>query len=163
VIDCFGGRQVMHRSFKPYPCGGSTRPKHCVIYILAEGANMSKCRYCDKDMGENPDRSKGNRRTQCGSCSVSKRRWKVKYDLVAAKGGKCSRCGWDKHPAALQFHHTDPSIKEFNLNANTLLREKGNYEEELSKCILLCANCHAVEHQNGDRFLLELGWKNTAR
>lgn len=117
---------------------------------------MSECRYCGKEVN---DRG----RTQCGSCSVSKRRWKVKYDLVTAKGGKCCRCGWDKHPAALQFHHTDPSTKEFNLSANTLLREKGNYEEELSKCILLCANCHAVEHQNGDRFLLELGWKNTDR
>jgi len=126
------------------------------VYILAEGANMCECRYCGKEVN---DRG----RTQCGSCSVSKRRWKVKYDLVTAKGGKCSRCGWDKHPAALQFHHTDPSSKEFNLSANTLLREKGNYEEELAKCILLCANCHAIEHQNGDRFLVEMGWKSMAR
>lgn len=131
-------------------------PEAFRIYILAEGANMCECRYCGKEVN---DRG----RTQCGSCSVSKRRWKVKYDLVTAKGGKCSRCGWDKHPAALQFHHTDPSSKEFNLSANTLLREKGNYEGELAKCILLCANCHAIEHQNGDRFLVELGWKSTAR
>jgi len=124
---------------------------------------MCECKYCGKNIGEEPNRSKGHRKTQCGSCAVSKRRWKVKYDLVTAKGGKCCRCGWDKHPAALQFHHTDPSIKEFNLNANTLLREKGNYEEELSKCILLCANCHAIEHQNGDRFLVELGWKKCVR
>lgn len=117
---------------------------------------MCECKYCGKEVN---DRG----RTQCGSCSVSKRRWKVKYDLVTSKGGECSRCGWDKHPAALQFHHTDPSTKEFNLSANTLLREKGNYEEELSKCILLCANCHAIEHQNGDRFLEEFGWKKCGR
>ena len=60
-------------------------------------------------------------------------------------GGKCSRCGYDKSLSALQFHHTDPSQKEFHLgNKRGITWDK--QLEELSKCELVCANCHAEIH-----------------
>ena len=62
----------------------------------------------------------------------------------------CSFCGYDKHPSALQFHHTDPTSKK---NTVGFLTHKGaaleTLKEEIAKCILLCANCHA-EHHNRD-------------
>jgi len=63
---------------------------------------------------------------------------------------KCSKCGYDKHHAALDFHHVDESTKSFALGdfkdhaQKTLL-------EEIKKCIVLCACCHRIHHY-------ELGW-----
>jgi len=58
----------------------------------------------------------------------------------------CSRCGED-HPACIQFHHTDPSVKESNVGR---MAYRGVSVErimaEIAKCEVLCANCHAKEH-----------------
>lgn len=52
-------------------------------------------------------------------------------------------CGYDRHQAALQFHHVDPTEKEYGLSARGLSRSFERAREEASKCVLLCANCHA--------------------
>lgn len=71
----------------------------------------------------------------------------LKYKLIKYKGGKCECCGYDKNIAALQFHHLDPTTKKFTLDSRTIER-KSDEEilQELSKCKLLCANCHAELH-----------------
>lgn len=57
------------------------------------------------------------------------------------------RCGYKKNLAALSFHHTDPENKRFKLDVRSLSnRTLEKIEKELSKCILLCHNCHAEEH-----------------
>ena len=58
---------------------------------------------------------------------------------------KCTQCGF-KHPAALDFHHTNPAEKE---NLVSKLVSDGRYRaamKEVKKCIVLCANCHRVHH-----------------
>lgn len=60
-------------------------------------------------------------------------------------GGKCSKCGYDKCSRALEFHHKDPSTKKNGL-AEYSNTSWPSYKEELDKCIILCANCHAEEH-----------------
>ena len=61
------------------------------------------------------------------------------------KGGSCSRCGYDKCEAALEFHHLDPSQKEMDWNKLRLVAESKLYNE-LDKCILVCSNCHRELH-----------------
>ncbi len=63
---------------------------------------------------------------------------------VEEAGGKCVVCGFDEHPAALQFHHLDPSEKEFQLSAGGITRGIERLRVEASKCVLVCANCHAL-------------------
>jgi len=58
---------------------------------------------------------------------------------------KCNRCGFS-HPAALQFHHTDPSTKEASVSAVAKSWSLKRLQEEIAKCEVLCANCHAIEH-----------------
>jgi predicted HNH restriction endonuclease len=82
---------------------------------------------------------------------VSRRRRKVKRQLVEEAGGRCRLCGFDEHPAALQFHHLDPEEKEFHLGGQGHSRGIARMRAEAEKCILLCANCHA---------LVEAGVKN---
>lgn len=73
-------------------------------------------------------------------------RWReIKKKAVEFMGGKCSCCGFDKHPAALQFHHLDPTEKEVSWN-KLRLRSWEKIVTELNKCIILCANCHSIEH-----------------
>jgi hypothetical protein len=61
---------------------------------------------------------------------------------------RCVDCG-ERHPAALQFHHLNAEDKQFNIadavrNGISLDRIK----KEISKCIVLCANCHLIRHYN---------------
>jgi ribosomal protein L30E len=46
----------------------------------------------------------------------------------------------------LQFHHIDPSQKDFNIGGRGSTRAWETIKAEIEKCILLCANCHAEEH-----------------
>ncbi len=72
-------------------------------------------------------------------------RRKLKQKAVEYKGGKCQMCGLvDECLAIYDFHHTDPSKKEF-----TIANKKGFNKEELDKCIMICANCHRKVHFKG--------------
>lgn len=71
-------------------------------------------------------------------------------------GGKCEKCGWRGDNAVFQFHHTKPHEKEFILG-NVGNKSWDSLKKELDKCILLCANCHALEHskRKDKKFLIE--------
>lgn len=66
-----------------------------------------------------------------------------KLKLVELSGGKCVRCGFNKKHL-LQFHHVDPSTKKFSIGRNDYRFSR--LAEEAEKCILLCGNCHVLEH-----------------
>ena len=80
------------------------------------------------------------------SKSVVNWRKKVKEKLVEYKGGKCTKCGYNKCVEVLQFHHTNPKEKDFTISGKSWAFEK--LKKETDKCILLCANCHIEEHNN---------------
>lgn len=78
--------------------------------------------------------------------------------MIDYKGGKCSKChtsGLDI--ACYDFHHLDPSKKDFNLSAlNGAKISWSVVKKELDKCVLVCANCHREKHSNykNEKFLL---------
>jgi hypothetical protein len=60
----------------------------------------------------------------------------------------CADCS-ERRLATLQFHHLNAEEKMFNIadavrNGISLDRIK----DEIKKCIVLCANCHAIRHFN---------------
>lgn len=67
-----------------------------------------------------------------------------KQIMVNYKGGCCVSCGYSACLRALDFHHIDPSKKEFQISGSTRSLEKA--KPELDKCILVCRNCHAEIH-----------------
>ncbi len=92
---------------------------------------------------------------RCRSAAVSGRRRRVKRILVEEAGGRCALCGYDRSPAALQFHHVDPATKAFELSHNGVTRSIARARAEAKKCVLLCANCHAeVESGAADASVL---------
>jgi len=112
---------------------------------------MKTCTKCKEtkpltDYYKQSDRKNGA--SMCKVCfnAYCIERWrKGKVKAIEYKGGKCIRCGYGEHPAALQFHHTDPSTKDTNWT-KLRLRSWDKIKRELDKCVLLCANCHSIEH-----------------
>lgn len=79
-----------------------------------------------------------------------KRRELRKFAVLNRLGGKCIDCGLqpgDDWPiACFDFHHLDPSIKVADIGSLLHLADKEKADEELKKCIVLCANCHRRRH-----------------
>jgi hypothetical protein len=94
----------------------------------------------------------GRRCLRCRSEAVTRRRRRVKAELVAEAGGRCMLCGYDRCVAALQFHHVDPAAKRFSLSHAGVTRSLERARHEARKCVLVCANCHA-ELETGVRAL----------
>lgn len=96
-----------------------------------------------------PKTSAANQRTCCYDCmpdGVQLTRGDFLAHIKLLRGGKCIRCGYNKCLKALEFHHLDPTQKDFTIsNDHFKLREA---VEESKKCILLCSNCHKEFHDN---------------
>lgn len=105
---------------------------------------MKLCNTC----GETDQSKFYKQKWICKSCwnRMTYDRSRTKLDeLITERGGKCERCGYSKCFAALQWHHKDPSAKEFSISGN----RGSNIDKlraETEKCELLCANCHAEVH-----------------
>ena len=123
--------------------------------------NLNKTRYCE--ICGNPFEiiDNGWMRKYCYACAphedenmshsqaVAIKRRAIKKALIDYKGGKCCRCGYNKSMRALEFHHLDPSIKDFGIST-CLTKSMESLKQEVDKCILVCANCHAEIHDEID-------------
>lgn len=78
--------------------------------------------------------------------AVAKRRKTIRLKAIEHAGGKCIRCGYFKYPEVLEFHHKDPSKKDFNVSKKGHCRSWQRVSKEIEKCNLLCANCHREIH-----------------
>lgn len=111
---------------------------------------MEKPKFIAKECkhhGETEFVLEGRGSYRCKKCrveSVNKRRRNRKKKAVDHLGGKCSMCGYDKCVDALEFHHLDPTQKEFTIGGSSIAWEK--IKEEVEKCMLVCANCHREIH-----------------
>jgi len=73
-----------------------------------------------------------------------KKQFRVEWDAFK-RTLKCAKCGFS-HPAALDFHHIDPTQKD---RAVSFFHTQGQFKrayQELEKCMVLCANCHRILH-----------------
>ncbi|MBI2323399.1 MAG: hypothetical protein HYU87_00315 [Chloroflexi bacterium] len=73
-------------------------------------------------------------------------RRRLKARAVAYMGDACSGCGRAGRQAIFDFHHCDPSEKEFGITSDGIPRRWERIVAELVKCVMLCANCHREVH-----------------
>jgi hypothetical protein len=59
----------------------------------------------------------------------------------------CKDCGFNSHPAALEFNHRDPLTKDFTIS-QSMHRSWSSLEAEIAKCDVLCSNCHHIHSYN---------------
>lgn len=69
-------------------------------------------------------------------------------------GNVCVDCETAYPPAAMDFHHKDPTVKKFRMAGTRMACKWENIVDEIRKCVLLCANCHRVRHATP-------GWRTT--
>ena len=111
---------------------------------------MKTCRVCKSSLPETEfykANSVGNLRTECKTCKkkletkrTNERRQEF-YDWKRTLS--CERCGFDDF-RALQFHHIgDKEATIANMVGMCTLK---TIQAEVAKCIVLCANCHQIEH-----------------
>jgi len=119
--------------------------KKCIICgnefeTLPNGKSRKYCYDCSPSYEKNNNKSRGT--------AITIIRRAIKKQLVLYKGGKCEKCGYDKSLNALQFHHINPEIKDFDLSVqyNGGHLDMELLYKEVDKCKLLCSNCHAEEH-----------------
>jgi hypothetical protein len=104
------------------------------------------CRRCGATM---PFPSMGKR--YCNECLplVRKDGNTKRYELLSVEWDEykrslgCSRCGYNRCGAALDFHHFDDN-KEQRITVSSWKMPKS--QNEISKCVLLCSNCHREIH-----------------
>lgn len=112
------------------------------------------CRKCEQeDLVINfplAGKIKGKRyyRHLCVTCyskqKHNERKERTKKFQEFKKTLSCNRCGYDDY-RALQFHHTNKE-KDGNISEMAQRNCWDVIMNEISKCEVLCANCHQIEH-----------------
>lgn len=93
--------------------------------------------------------SQRNKKDRVKNNQNAKRRRNIKKEFWIKKfGNKCNDCQQTFSSCVYDFHHLDPTVKEFD-PGRVLYSNKPLADIELEKCILLCANCHRLRHQSG--------------
>jgi hypothetical protein len=109
--------------------------------ILEKNRISARKRYAEcKDSDSFKEKRRNN------SKKVYKKRKELYCTLFVSKC--CQNCG-DTRFYVLEWHHRDPSQKEFALSQ--FLTGKVTWEqvlEEVKKCDVLCSNCHRELHYN---------------
>ena len=80
------------------------------------------------------------------------RRYKEMQDWVASlKTGPCMDCGGTFPSVCMHFDHRPGEEKVLNIAALARHNNKKAILEEIAKCDLICANCHAIRTFLTDR------------
>ncbi len=105
----------------------------------------AQCKACHKIMRK--AHYEANKQSTVDKVSDRKRELRVWLNEIK-QNLSCKECGFS-HPAALDFHHRNPDDKSAGVPE---LINRGASKEtilvEISKCDVLCANCHRIYHHN---------------
>lgn len=119
---------------------------------------MLQCKHCDVELTKDNTYKRSGRKAsfpvgyyrvckQCYSQERQRRTNRNRTSIITRMGGKCNNCGYDKCEAALELHHLDPSVKDAATTKHLRhITDETRLLQELSKCVLLCANCHREAH-----------------
>ena len=111
----------------------------------ATGRRATRCKVCQRQYNRNYYINNKEAEVKRAVKNTKERRKRLR-DLVNNIKINCNRCN-ETHIATLQFHHTDPVTKEICI-AEAVHRGWSDRKllQEINKCEILCANCHAKEH-----------------
>ena len=110
---------------------------------------MRTCTKCNIEKDETEYYTKGTRlQSMCKSCFnkyCMERLTNKKIEAVKRFGGICHDCKNEYPHPVFEFHHLDPSQKDYQW-VKLRLRSTTEIIKELDKCVMLCANCHRMRH-----------------
>lgn len=118
---------------------------------LTEAQKRANKKWRDKNKARireyNADYNREYRNANPEKMALYRKRYyeKRKAFILSLKDGPCVHCGNHFPPVALDFHHVDPSQKDFSI-AQLWNQSEERLRAEAEKCILLCACCHRIHH-----------------
>lgn len=116
------------------------------------------CTSCNQKLSISKFKKRGGRQantyhSMCNRCLYVRytrpgveEKTKEIHDYQIEKG--CVDCGYKSHPAALEFDHLVGTEKKFNIGEEIGNRSREALWEEIAKCDVVCANCHAIRTSN---------------
>jgi hypothetical protein len=118
------------------------------------------CVRCEKTKGKKsfPKRGPAEKYGMCLKCRRQDRDRIVKKNkrqrnrdkvLEIKRDGSCAHCKIQNH-VVLQFHHHGDGRANKSSSVSKLLADSKSWDviqAEIDKCIILCANCHVIEHE----------------
>jgi hypothetical protein len=75
--------------------------------------------------------------------------------LDEQKNKPCLDCGRQFPPYVMEFHHRQPKEKIMSIGRMIITRSRQKIIEEISKCDLVCSNCHRIR-EYGETYRLWL-------
>jgi hypothetical protein len=139
-IEIEGKQKSLHRrsyclSCSPYK---SNRGQKIKSIKSRNARKLKNCPLCRRNFP-------WNKNIVCSSCRKKYLRFKQKKKALEILGNKCNNCGTDDF-YCLTFHHLVPLEKSIELAASFGSKSWEQIENEISKCCILCYNCHMKEH-----------------
>lgn len=92
-----------------------------------------------KWIARNPDKFRLWRRK-----TRAKKRLEIRALINGMKNVPCADCNGKFDPCVMDFDHIDPSKKKANIGVLARRSDMKHLMEEISKCEIVCANCHRL-------------------
>jgi len=83
---------------------------------------------------------------QCYSKNIVEKRKRLKKEAVEYAGSRCADCGQSFPDCVYDFHHINDDKEGCVGTMTHNCRPWKVIQEELDKCVMLCANCHRMRH-----------------
>jgi hypothetical protein len=132
-------------------CISCKEDKHLNEFAYSKGKPREKCKACLKEyMNSHYKSNKDSYKDYVKKRKKELKNWYNEYKSNL----KCEKCG-ENHPAVLDFHHINSNEKDFSIG--TAMGVGNSIEtilKEISKCMILCSNCHRKLHYEEKNKLL---------
>lgn len=82
------------------------------------------------------------------------KRWNERREyLISKKNVPCEDCGGTFPNYCMDFHHLNEDTKNPGIKRKSFIDKMKTYsmkkiDEEIAKCVVLCANCHRIRHHS---------------
>lgn len=88
---------------------------------------------------------------RCVKHFKTRRKELIKLLFISLFDNKCLICNQQYELPIFDFHHIDKTTKEGAISDIIANKSIKDMSRELSKCVLLCANCHRLFHYNENK------------
>jgi len=127
-------------------CGGRQKVQ-LLQNPLMPYKNKNKQRACQRKWQAKKRQTRSPERIMADKAgNLRRRKERIEWLNKLRNQMECKECGFS-HPAVLDFHHRNKEEKEFDISAAVGSQySKKRILVEISKCDVLCSNCHRILH-----------------
>lgn len=123
-------------------CGSCKVAKPLTDFNKKGNGYQSRCRQCQKEYYKNYyDTTPKEKQRLLNSNKLQKKKTKEYVDSLK-ENKPCADCGVSYPPYVMDFDHV--GSKTMNISKMRQVNGRDTIDKEISKCELVCANCHRI-------------------